>query len=404
MLFFLVIFAAQKLEMKKLIYLYLLFFSFTVFAQEGIRFEKIPFKEILAKAKKENKLVFIDAMASWCGPCKMMEKNVFTKKEVADFYNSTFINATFDMEIGEGREIAQKYGVQSYPTYLFLNGDGQLISRNMGYMAESLFIDLGKEANAAVKNIGSLRERFDKGEKSPEFLINIIKLNSNSDYEFAKLASERYFENKKTKEFTKDELGYLLFFVKSYLDPNYKFFVENKAEIIKVMTEEQYTQYDNFYKLQKLMTDAVDEKNKIIKEEFFMTNAEKLVGKEEADKALWRLKLNFYEIQDLFPMYEKTALTYYADSEKFDTQDLLKAAWIFSEKATNPNSLKKAQEWAEKSVMRQETAENTYILAKIYQKSGKMEEAKMFAEASLKLAQKTGNDSLLAEKLLTELK
>ena len=36
--------------------------------------------------------------------------------------------------------------------------------------------------------------------------------------------------------------------------------------------------------------------NKIIKEEFFMTNAEKLVGKEEADKALWRLKLNFYEI------------------------------------------------------------------------------------------------------------
>ena len=76
MLFFLVIFAAQKLEMKKLIYLYLLFFSFTVFAQEGIRFEKIPFKEILAKAKKENKLVFIDAMASWCGPCKMMEKNV----------------------------------------------------------------------------------------------------------------------------------------------------------------------------------------------------------------------------------------------------------------------------------------------------------------------------------------
>jgi len=274
----------------------------------------------------------------------------------------------------------------------------------MGYMAESLFIDLGKEANSALKNIGSLRERFDKGEKNPEFLINIIKLNSNSDYEFAKLASERYFENKKSKEFTKDELGYLLFFVKSYLDPNYKFFVENKAEIIKVMTEEQYTQYDNFYKLQKLMTDAVDEKNKIIKEEFFMTNAEKLVGKEEADKALWRLKLNFYEIQDLFPMYEKTALAYYADSEKFDTQDLLKAAWIFSEKATNPNSLKKAQEWAEKSVMRQETAENTYILAKIYQKSGKMEEAKMFAEASLKLAQKTGNDSFLAEKLLTELK
>jgi thioredoxin-related protein len=63
----------------------------------------------------------------------MMERNVFTQKSVGDYFNANFVNARFDMEKGEGRDIAVKYGVRSYPTYLFLNGDGELVSQNFGY-------------------------------------------------------------------------------------------------------------------------------------------------------------------------------------------------------------------------------------------------------------------------------
>lgn len=390
--------------MKKFISGLFLFSTLAVFAQEAIQFQELPFKELVAKAKKDNKIVFIDAYASWCRPCKMMERNVFTKKSVGDYYNSNFVNARFDMEKGEGREIAAKYGVRSYPTYLFLNGDGELVSQNFGYMEESMFLTMAQDINSPNNKKGSLKERFAKGEKDPEFLINIMKLNSSSDFDFAKKASERYFENKKkTEEFTKDDVGLLFFFLKSTEDKNYKVFTERKVEIIKFLPEETYKEFDNQMKLAKVVEQSVDTQNKTINSEYFMKTAEPLVGKHDAEVKLNQTKLSYYEQNANFPEYEKAALAYYRNTEAFEPNELLKAAWIFSEHIKTQASLKKAAEWAEKSVMRGETLENTYILAKLYSLTGKKDMAKTYAEMSRNLAAQNQKDSSLAEKLLQEI-
>ena len=117
-----------------------------------------------------------------------------------------------------------------------------------------------------------------------------------------------------------------------------------------------------------------------------------------------KLKLNFYLKEKKYTEYEKTALEYYKNSENFESEELLKAAWIFSENITTPSSLKKAEEWAEKSVMKAETAENTYILAKLYAKSGKKDNAKMYAEMSKNIAESQGSDTTLTKQLLETLK
>ncbi|WP_346984484.1 thioredoxin fold domain-containing protein [Chryseobacterium sp. POE27] len=179
--------------MKKIVSVLFLLSTITIFAQEAIQFQDLPFKDLIAKAKKENKILFIDAYTSWCGPCKMMERNIFTKKTVGDYYNSNFVNARFDMEKSEGREIATKYGVRSYPTYLFLNGDGELVSQNYGYMEESMFLSMAQNINSPNNKKGTLKERFEKGEKDPEFLINIMRLNSSSDFDFAKKSFRKIF-------------------------------------------------------------------------------------------------------------------------------------------------------------------------------------------------------------------
>lgn len=389
--------------MKKIISGLFIFVATFSFAQDEIKFQDIPFKDLIAKAKKENKIVFIDAYASWCGPCKMMEKNIFTQKSVGDFYNKNFVNARIDMEKGEGRDIAKKYGVRSYPTYLFLNGDGELISQNYGYMEENIFLAMAQDINSPNNKKGSLKERFTAGEKDPEFLINIMKLNASSDFDFAKKTSERYFDNK-SKELTKEDVGFLLYFLKSNEDANYKTFIAKKAEIVKFLPEESYTEFNNQILLSKIIGESIDSKNKTINDAYFLKTAEPLVGKEAATAKLNQMKLSFYEQNANFPEYEKTALSYYKNAESFEPNELLKAAWIFSDNIKNHSSLKKAAEWAEKSVMRGETSENTYILAKIYFNLGNKELAKNFAEMSQTIASNAGKDATMAQNLLNQIK
>ncbi len=118
---------------------------------QGIKFEKGTFSEILAKAKAQKKLVFMDVYASWCGPCKRMAAEVFTQKKVGDYFNATFVNAKFDAEVGEGRSIAARYGVNAYPTFLLLDSNGKLVGKMVGGSPADEFIRQIKELKAKAQ-------------------------------------------------------------------------------------------------------------------------------------------------------------------------------------------------------------------------------------------------------------
>lgn len=103
-----------------------------LFAQ-GILFEKGNFEDALAKAKVENKLLFVDVYTSWCGPCQRMSRDVFSRDNVGRYYNEHFVSYKLDAEKGNGPEICARYGVDAYPTFLFLDGEGKLIYKMVGY-------------------------------------------------------------------------------------------------------------------------------------------------------------------------------------------------------------------------------------------------------------------------------
>jgi thioredoxin 1 len=110
-------------------------------ADPGIAFFSGTFKEALAKAKAEKKPLFFDAYASWCGPCKTMDREVYTDPRVAAYMNEKFISIKVDMEKGEGPELAKKLSsIDGYPSLLFFGPDGFLAKTVLGSRSAEAFL------------------------------------------------------------------------------------------------------------------------------------------------------------------------------------------------------------------------------------------------------------------------
>ena len=106
-----------------------------------------PFESILAKAKAQNKPVFLDFSATWCMPCKLMEKNVFTDETVAQYFNQHFICYKADADTDPNGNIMNlNYDVKSYPAMLFLEANGNEIIREMGTVGKDRLLELARSA------------------------------------------------------------------------------------------------------------------------------------------------------------------------------------------------------------------------------------------------------------------
>lgn len=108
---------------------------------KGIQFTTISFQEALKQAKKEHKLIFVDAYTTWCGPCKMMAKITFTNEEVGKVFNHNFINLQLDMERGEGLNFARTYRVRAYPSMFLINSEGKVVKRMLGFMKKDQLLE-----------------------------------------------------------------------------------------------------------------------------------------------------------------------------------------------------------------------------------------------------------------------
>lgn len=112
-----------------------------------VKFENSPgLMELLERAKAEHKLVFMDVYATWCTPCKIMEQEVFTRKEVADVLKRDFLSYRVDGEKNTGPTIRLVYEIEAYPTLVFLDADGKVLIKSAGSISTTGFNQLAAEA------------------------------------------------------------------------------------------------------------------------------------------------------------------------------------------------------------------------------------------------------------------
>ncbi|WP_179351425.1 thioredoxin family protein [Winogradskyella vidalii] len=130
-------------------------FSITAIAQE---INWVTMDEALELQKKEPKKIFMDVYTNWCGPCKMLDKNTFQNADVAAYVNkhfyavkfnaegdekvtykdNTFGNPNYDASKANRRNSAHEFSrylqVRAYPTMVFFDEEGNVISPIQGYL------------------------------------------------------------------------------------------------------------------------------------------------------------------------------------------------------------------------------------------------------------------------------
>lgn len=112
----------------------------------GIEFIEDDWNTALLQAKEQNKLVFLDIYATWCGPCKMLKQYTFADTSVGNFFNNNFVNISVDGEKGVGPQLAQKFSIEGYPSLIITDATGKPVLLTAGYMPAENLLRFAAEA------------------------------------------------------------------------------------------------------------------------------------------------------------------------------------------------------------------------------------------------------------------
>lgn len=215
----------------------------TVSMGQGIYFDK-SYESALAKAKKWERGVFIDVMTSWCGPCKQMEKNVFPQIKVGQYFNNNYVSLKIDADKGEGPMIAKKYGVNSYPTLIFLDKNGNFVHKVTGGLsAERLIHEAKQSSSPEAKKLRVLTEKYKSGDMDDSEILDYLKLLKQVELDCSTVFGE-YFKGLSNKE--KRSLNTFTLmrkYITRYDEYPFGYLINNYKKYRKIVDRDELDQY-----------------------------------------------------------------------------------------------------------------------------------------------------------------
>ncbi|MFK8102470.1 MAG: thioredoxin family protein [Saprospiraceae bacterium] len=387
--------------MKNILFLFTLISltATSAVAQDGVSFSKnLKWKEILAKAASENKVVFLDAYTTWCGPCKKMTRDIFPQKAIGDLFNDKFVNIKMDMEKGEGVAIAEQYNIKAYPTLLFIAGDGSLVHRAAGYHTVPQLLDLADVALSPGKSLSSLEKKYNEGNREPDFLHSYAKARWEAmDGSHGKIADE-YLATQKDWS-TTENMRFLFTFLADTDSKMFEYLIANKARF-----EEMYGKPTIAGRVQELIYNKIyDSKDASALEQIDVLFA-KAYPEDEAKILSANFRLMYYRQAGDRENYAKSAVKFFKKYKKKATTDQLNdAAWTFYEVIDNKKQLKQAVRWAKESIKRESNYYNNDTLAALYYKLGKKKKALKTANKAIVLAKENNLDHAETDNLITKI-
>jgi thiol-disulfide isomerase/thioredoxin len=365
-----------------------------------IEFDHGTLSELLAKAKKENKMIYIDCYTSWCGPCKWMAKNVFTNDTVADFYNKNFINAKIDMENGEGIEIAKKYAIRAYPTMLFINAEGIQMHRTCGSSPVKKFIETGENALSPNKQLATYEANFNGGKVKAAFAASYFSMLENACQSYD-TELEHYFSFVQENDFRSRSNWEIIFkFVESYYSKAFQTF-----EMDRISFSKQFGIDSVENKINQVYTSGLYSaiQNKDMKTYESLKSKLRGSNTKDAEKIILKADIRLFERSKDYTKYAQLVTDYITRYSIEDPSELNSFAWAFYEQVDDKTMLQNAAKWAKKATEADDNFAFNDTYAAVLFKLGNKTEARIIAQKAIDIAKKNGEDFKETEALLKKI-
>lgn len=117
------------------ILLFIAAYSATISQNNLINFQDLNWQEVQIKAQEENKLIFVDIYATWCGSCKKMKKITYSDSTYAQFMNENFVSISYDYERGNGLDFVKNHAVDRWPSLFIMSAKGKVLNKTTGYIS-----------------------------------------------------------------------------------------------------------------------------------------------------------------------------------------------------------------------------------------------------------------------------
>ena len=129
-----------------------------------VHFHDLGVDAALERAAAEEKVVFVDFFTTWCAPCKEMDETTFKDSDVAAWLAEKTVALKIDAEANETNEaLAERYGVRSFPNYVFISPNGDVMDRITGKRLPEEFIKDGESVLRGENAIARARRALSEG-------------------------------------------------------------------------------------------------------------------------------------------------------------------------------------------------------------------------------------------------
>ncbi len=365
-----------------------------LYAQDDKTNDKIKFatgswNEILVQAKAENKPIFVDFYTEWCGPCKMMSKQVFTDKEVANYYNTNFISVKINAETQEA-ELVGKSGITAYPSLFYFNADGQVINKQVGALNAKQFVKFGAgviDMLGIAKKLPEIKVAYEKNPKNLEATATYIKaLTLANKTVIADSIATIYLPAIAEKDIEKPENWEIVSrYVKNYDSREFQYVMNNAKKFLGMYGEEAYANF--FYdamnaNLEKAIKSQKFENLAPTKKYYVQFN--KQMGSEFADD-YFNLAIDMFYYQAVGNK-EKYLATMISQTDSYlleNADELTKRVFEIIQKYDDKATLEKAATWSQKLLKKDNSALSNYVNAAVLFKQGNKVEAKKYLDIAV---------------------